>query len=293
MGYIPNIIARSLVMRKTSTIGLVTPYLGNPALIERIHGIQDACLSNNYLLITCLNEGRFEEETSQAEALISRKVDGIIITPTANSPRLREFIKGVEIPLVLMSEMMEGLDCDFVGEDDYEGAKIGMEYLLSLGHRDIAYFGSSPEIYSDSRIVKGYRDILEKRNIEHRKELVLWGNTDREILGRNVERLMNIVSPPTAIFAWSDILALEILSKLENMGKRVPEDISLMGYDNIDFLSLFHIPLTTISQPNFLIGHKTAELLLERIGASGNNEPPRKLIFKPELIVRRSTAQIK
>ncbi len=293
MGYIPNIIARSLVTNRTNTIGLITPYLGNPALIERIRGIQNACLSNNYLLITCLNEGHFEEELNQIEALIARKVDGIIITPTSNSLKLKEFIKKIEIPMVLMSEMIEGVDCDFVGEDDYEGAKTGMEHLISHGHRNIAYFGSFPEIYSDSRLVKGYRDTLEKHGIPYRKELVFWGNTDREMLSKNLERVIDTALPPTAIFAWSDVIAIDILSNLEKMGKQVPEDISILGYDNIDFLSLFHIPLTTVAQPNFLIGQKTVELLLECIERDGKNEPTGKLIFRPELIVRKSTGPVK
>ncbi|MBN1445915.1 MAG: LacI family DNA-binding transcriptional regulator [Candidatus Omnitrophica bacterium] len=293
MGYIPNIIARSLVTSKTNTIGLVTPYLGNPALIERLRGVQNACLSNKYLLITCLNEGGAEEELSQAEALIARKVDGIIITPTGNSIKLKEFISRIEIPVVLMSEMIEGTGCDFVGEDDYEGAKTGMEHLISLGHRNIAYFGSFPEIYSDGRLAKGYRDTLEKYGIPYRKELVLWGNTDRDILEKNVERVMNTVSAPTAIFAWSDIIAIDIMSKLGKMNINVPEDVSIIGYDNIDFLSLFHIPLTTVAQPNFLIGQKTVELLLECIERDGENEPTGKLIFRPELIVRKSTGPAK
>jgi len=293
LGYVPNVIARSLVTNRTSTIGLVTPYLGNPALIERIKGIQNTCFGNKYLLITCLNEGALEEETDQIEALISRKVDGIIITPTTNNAKLHELVSNIEIPVVLMSEMIEAANCDFVGEDDYEGARIGMEHLISLGHSNIAYFGESPEIYSDGRIIKGYRDTLEKYHIDYRNELVVWNNAERHMLEMNVEKVINVPVPPTSILAWSDVIAVDIMKKLEAMGKRVPEDVSIVGYDNIELLSLFHIPLTTISQPNFLIGQKITELLVERIENNGMNEPQRKLIFRPELVVRKSTAPVK
>ncbi|MCM8830013.1 MAG: LacI family transcriptional regulator [Candidatus Omnitrophica bacterium] len=293
LGYIPNFIARSLVTNKTHTIGLVTPYLGNPALFDRVRGVQNRCISSHYILITCLNEGEFKEEAMQIETLLSRKVDGLIITPSGESEELRSLIMKIECPVVLMSEMIEGLDYDFSGEDDYEGGKIATEYLITLGHRDIAYFGNSPDIYSDRCILKGYKDTLERYAIPYRSKHIFWGNTEKNTLEDNIEKLLSMPEPPTGIICWSDIIAIGVLNKLESMGKKVPGDISVVGYDNIEMLSLFHIPLTTIGQPNFLIGQKAVELLLERIENRETKEPARKVIFKPELIVRNSTGPVK
>lgn len=290
LGYIPNYIARSLVTNRTHTIGLVTPYLGNPALVERIRGIQNTCLEREYFLVSCLNEGKEKEERAQIKALLSRKVDGLILTPSSQSKELKNLIKEIEIPVVLMSEMIDGLDCDFVGEDDYEGGKIATEYLIKLGHRDIAYFGNSPDIYSDRCILKGYKDTLERYGIEFKKEYIFWGNAEEKILEDNIENLLT--NTATGIICWSDVIAIEVLKELEKRDKKVPEDISVVGYDNIEMLSLFHIPLTTIGQPNFLIGKKAVEVLLERI-EKRTDEPARKVIFKPELIVRGSTGRVK
>ncbi|MCM8817246.1 MAG: LacI family transcriptional regulator [Candidatus Omnitrophica bacterium] len=290
--YIPDYAARSLVTNKSFAIGLVTPYLANPALIERIRGIQNRCLSNQYVLITCFYEKDTRQEEKQIETLLSRKVDGLIITPIAENDELKNFIKKIDIPVVLLSEMLEGLECDFVGEDDYEGGRIATEHLIKLGHRNIAYFGNSPDVYSDRCITKGYKDTLEKYEIKFSQDYIFWGNTDKEILGKNIEKVLSFHQQVTGIICWSDIIAVEIVKKLESMNIKVPEDISVVGYDNIEMLSIFHMSLTTIGQPNFLIGQKAVSALLPSINGA-NLQPPQKIILKPELIIRNSTGQAK
>lgn len=289
LGYLPNSVARALVTKKTRTIGLVLPYLGNPTTIERIRGIQHVCHKNGYILISSLSEGSVEEERKQIEALISRRVDGVILTPMENDPCLIRSVKESGAPLVLMGELIDGVDCDFVAGNDFEGGRIATEHLFGLGHRRIAYFGSSARTYSDQNILSGYQDTLKKNSLKFRKELITWGNNEKERLKENLRKIMGLSAPPTAIIAWSDIMAINILDLLKNMDIKVPEDISLVGYDNIDFLSLFHIPLTTISVPNYQMGSKAASLLLERIEKSRRG-PFKKVVFNPELVVRSSTA---
>ncbi|MFH0796299.1 MAG: LacI family DNA-binding transcriptional regulator [Candidatus Omnitrophota bacterium] len=289
LGYLPNSIARSLVNKKTNALGLVTPYLENPTTYQRLKGIQDACLQNNYILISCLHEGNPKEEREQINALISRKVDGLILTPFGSDSNLLKMVTQSQIPFVLMSEMADGISCDFVGEDDFEGGRMATEYLISLGHKNIAYFGNSSQLYSDRQLLGGYQSGLKNHGIEFKEELVNWGNTTTQTLKDNLEKLISLQNKPTAIVAWNDLLAINILKSLEEKGLKVPEDMSIVGYDNIDFLSLFHIPLTTISQPNYEIGRKSAEILLERI-KRGEDGPVQKVIFKPELVVRKSTS---
>ena len=173
--------------------------------------------------------------------------------------------------------------------NDFEGGRIAIEHLVSLGHRRIAYFGSSPRTYSDRNILAGYQKALKDHALEFKKELVSWENNEKETLKKNLKKTVELPSPPTAIIAWSDIMAINILDLLKNMDIKVPEDISLVGYDNIDFLSLFHIPLTTISVTNYQMGNKAALLLLERIEKSRKG-PFQKIVFKPKLVVRNSTA---
>jgi len=290
-GYFPNSIAQALVTKTTKTIGLVTPYLGNPTLIERVKGIQEAAFASHHILISCLNEGSVEEEGEQIKALLSRRVDGIIITPVKYDEKLVEIIKKAAVPFVFMSEMINGISCDFTGDDDYNGGRLAAEHLVSLGHKRIAYFGTLSGVYSNKEVLKGYRKVLKEKAIKYDKNLITRGNHDKKVLEKNLTRVLALKNPPTAIFAWSDIMAIGILENLKQRKIKVPQDISLMGYDNMDFLSVFHIPLTTISQPNYQIGYTAAQLLLERI-EKGTEFPPRKIIHKPELVVRESTSSV-
>ena len=289
LDYRPNSIARALVTKKTRTLGLVLPYLGNPTTIERVRGIQHICHENGYTLISLLSEEGIEEERKQVEALVSRRVDGIIITPAENDPCLIRAVKESGIPLVLMSELIDRADCDFVVSNDFKGGRIATEHLVGLGHRRIAYFGSSPRTYFDQTFLTGYQKALKDHSLRFKKELVFWGNNEKERLKKNLEKVTELPSPPTAIIAWSDIMAINIIDRLKNMGLKVPEDISLVGYDNIEFLSVFHIPLTTISVPNYQMGSRAASLLLERI-EKGCRGPSRTVVFKPEIVVRESTS---
>ncbi len=290
LGYSPNSIARALVTRSTRTIGLVTPYLGNPTIIDRVRGLQESAFRNHHILISCLNEGDVEEEREQIEALVSRRVDGIVLTPIKHDKELLGILEKARIPFVFMSEMMEGVDCDFTGDDDYEGGRLAARHLVALGHRRIAYFGVSGEASSGRQVLRGCREVLEEHGVAPDEALNAFGNQDRGVLEENLTRVLALKDPPTAVFAWSDIMAMHILQGLKERNIRVPEDVSLVGYDNVEFLSFFHVPLTTISQPNYEIGSTAADLLVERI-EKGDQFLPRKVIFKPELIVRESTAR--
>jgi DNA-binding LacI/PurR family transcriptional regulator len=219
-------------------------------------------------------------------------VDGIILTPVKYDEKLLQIIKKATIPFVFMSEMIDGISCDFTGDDDCEGGRLATEHLASLGHKRIAYFGTSSEVYSNKEIIKGYRKILKEKAIKYDKNLITRGNRDKKVLEENLTKVLALENPPTAIFAWSDIMAIGILEALKEKGIKVPQDISLMGYDNMDFLSVFHIPLTTISQPNYQIGYTAAELLLERI-EKGVELPAKKIIHKPELVIRESTSKVR
>ncbi|MCX8081890.1 MAG: LacI family transcriptional regulator [bacterium] len=291
MGYIPNLMARSLVSKKTATIGFLTSFFDNPSHMDRLRGIQYICFKNHYTLISCFSEGK-DDEISNVKRLIARKVDGLIVTSSSNSSEVKALLKNVDVPLVLMSEMIDGLDCVYVGEDDYEGMRMATEHLISLGHKNIAYFGNSPNIPSDINMLNGYRYTLEKYGIPYRKDYTFWGNTEKDILKKNVISLINMENPPTGILCWSDSIALNVMKVLREAGKKVPEDVSIVGYDNIELLSFFDIPLTTVGQQTFMIGQKSAEVLFEMIEQSEkrNNQ---KIIFTPELIIRNSTGPVK
>ena len=286
MGYRPNFAARSLVTGQSMTLGVVTPYLIQPTIVERIRGIQNAAIDNGYIAIISFAERNSEEERKQIKTLLSRRVDGLILTPFKKDKIIIKRLQEDKVPFVFMSESIRGVRADFVGDDDKKGATLATEHLVKIGHTKIAYLGSSPETYSDTEMLKGYKEVLKKYKIRFYPEFITWGNNIKESVERNIIRVMRLKEHPTAIFAWSDMTAIWALEKLEELGFRIPSDVALIGYDNIEFSRFFHIPLTTISQPNYEIGYRSATLLLERIKEP--DAPKRKVVYKPKLIVRKS-----
>lgn len=285
IGYIPNSIAKSLVMKKTYTIGLILPYLGNPTTMERIKGIQDTLFKNRFILVTCFSEKKDRE--IYIKEMISRKVDGIILTPVMNSIKEVDILLDKKIPFVLMSENIEEGNFDFVGDDDFYGGKIATEHLIKIGHKKIAYFGVGGNIYSDNQIKKGYMEKLNEYGIK--EKYIIENDNDRNRLKENIIEVVK--KGVTGIICWSDLMAINLINILEGIKLKIPDDISVIGYDNIDFLSIFHIPLTTVSQPNYEIGKYAAILITERI--KNPDAKPKKIIFKPELVVRKTTKEVK
>ncbi|MDO9465212.1 MAG: LacI family DNA-binding transcriptional regulator [bacterium] len=288
LNYRPNPIARSLVTRKTNTLGLIMPYITNPAATERLRGIQHSALEREFMLISCLsaNDGK-DSEQKYFQMLCDRQVDGIIIMPIEKSTK--DFLShfSFNLPVVIMSECINHLPYDFVGNDDEEGGRLACEHLVKGGHKHIGYLGNSPSVYSDIEIIKGYRNILEKYHIKEKSNLITFGNTNRDALRKNIAGLMSLSPHPTAIMTWSDMIAFWALEELEKLNINVPRDMALIGYDNIELSAMFRVPLTTVAQSNYQIGTSAADCLIDRI-QDKLTDHPRKIIFKPSLIIRES-----
>ncbi len=288
LNYCPNSIARSLVTRKTNTLGLIMPYITNPASTERLHGIQYAALGREFMFISCLSENDGKDtEQKYFQMLCDRQVDGIIIMPIEKSTE--DFLShpSFNIPVVIMSEYINKLPYDFVGNDDEEGGRIACEHLVKGGHKYIGYLGNSPSVYSDIGIIKGYRNILEKHHIKENSKLITFGNTNRDALRKNISNLLSLSPRPTAIMTWSDMIAFWALEELEKLNVNVPGDMALIGYDNIELSAMFRIPLTTVGQSNYQIGASAADCLIDRI-QNKLTDHPRKIIFQPSLVIRES-----
>ena len=288
MNYRPNPIARSLVTRRTNTLGLIMPYITNPASTERLHGIQHAAFEREFMFISCLsanNDNNTEQKYFQM--LCDRQVDGIIIMPIEKNTKDFLSHRSSDISVVIMSECINNLPYDFVGNDDEEGGRIACEHLVKGGHKHIAYLGNSPSVYSDIEVIKGYRNVLEKHHIKESSKLITFGNTNRDTLRKNISNLMSLSPRPTAIMTWSDMIAFWCLEELEKLNIDVPGDMALIGYDNIELSAMFRIPLTTVGQSNYQIGASAADCLIDQI-QNKHTVHPRKIIFQPRLVVRES-----
>lgn len=288
-GYRPNEIAKSLVRRQSRTIGLLLTNIVNPTLTQTAQAAQMALTERGYTTLFATSSNSTENERHALETFLARQVDGILVYPTNHSDlhhivALRE----TRTPVVLMAgESPEGLDS--VSLDERLGARMLTEHLLGLGHRRIGFIDSGTLIGNPDKM-EGYRTALAAAGLPFDDGLVrlLRGSSPRS--GREgMADLVAAGSPPTAVFCSNDMIAVGAMAACQDQGLAVPEDISIAGFDDIEFAAYAHTPLTSVRNDPTEFARRAVQRLLDLMEADGALEPVRMRI-RPSLTLRRSTA---
>lgn len=290
--YNPNQLARSLRLKKTHTIGLVVPDISNPffAFVTRV--IQKHAYDAGYSLVVCNTDEDLNTETEQVLLLRGKGVDGFIIMPVGlDQNHIRELLE-YNKPLVLLDRCFDSIDANSVGVDNYTGAFMGTEHLIKNGHEEIAIIQGLPNTSTNSSRVRGYRDALLRYDIPVRDENIV-GNDFRKDNGYiETKLLLGRHKPPTALFTMSDLITLGALEAIYESGLSIPEDISIISFDEVDFAPFLKAPLTVVRQPRELLGQAAVKLLIDDIRFKGD-KPKQKVELKTELIVRESVRDLK
>ena len=289
LNYRPNPSARRLSLRKTLTIGVIVPFITNPSVIERLRGIIVGIESTEYDLIiynveTLQHRDRYFHEVPRRE-----RVDGLlIISLMPDDDDVREF-QEAQVPVVLVDTIHSGVPS--VAVDDVAGGRMATEHLIALGHRRVAFLGDvypNPFRFTSSYYrYLGYAHALADAGIPLRDEYVVTGEHSRQVAFDLAYQLLSLPEPPTAIFAASDNQALGVWAAAKSLGVRIPEDVSLVGYDDLDIS--YYLGLTTVHQPLFESGLEAARLLLAHMRGE---EVPAKTILPLRLEVRETTAPL-
>jgi LacI family transcriptional regulator len=285
LGYRPNRLARSLRLKKTKTIGVVIADVANPFFSTIIKHIEYESKLRNYSIIlrdTDENQAREEEAISQ---LAADPVDGLIIVPVQTSSASLVRLRSFNLPFVLVGRYFEALDCDYIVTDDEEGGYIATRHLIERGHRRIAFINGPPHISSARERLKGYRRAMGEYGIPVAEGWVRNDVISLEDGYRVCSELLAVSEFPSAIFAYSDYVAVGIIRALYEHGKTPGKDISLIGYDDIDYALCFERPLTTIRIPKRELAAGAVRILCDRIEASGAGSP-RQEKLKVSLIER-------
>ncbi len=289
LNYHPSSLARAMVSSETLTIGLVVSDNVSPFYAELAEGIEDRCFHEGYNVLLC-NSGRsIEKEIAYLNMLLSKRVDGVIyMTYHHGEERLQSF-KNQNIPVVTFDRTYEGVDSILL--DNYQGGYDATMHLLGLGHRRIGCIAGPDSPGRSQERVQGYLAAHAARGVDCADDMVVMG--DWTYAG-GYEAAQTLFTsrphPPTAVFACNDTMAVGVLSYLHRHGYRVPEEVSVVGYDNVLVSEYTHPPLTTIASPIQKIGHDLFDLLLARL--SGNlPEETRYVTVRGHLLVRESTAQ--
>ncbi len=292
VGYRPNLVARHLVQRQTTTVGIVVGDLANPFYSELAKLVEQRLSAHRYTTMICNTDGSPENERTRVEALLEHRVAGIVMLQLSGDTDVVGELRSQQVPLVVVSCWEDGSNC--VSIDDSAGAALAVGHLVELGHRRITYLSSSlVETRADADRLEGYERALAAAGLEATKATLRWERpaylrSDPRIL-HELERVLASEDPPTAFFVSNDLVAVDLIEALEELGVRVPEDVSVVGFDDIALAGLARISLTTVAQPREHLAGLAVEILLERIEAH-ETLPFRQVRLAPRLIVRESAA---
>ena len=282
--YRPNAVARSLVNKRSFLIGVMLSDLHNPFFVEIVDGIEQKALAAQYRALFNTGGRTADGESIAIETLLQLRTDGIILA----SPVLpsREILSAAATTqVVLVARPSRWPEVDSVANDDRAGARMAVEHLLELGHRSIAHIDGGRGAGASARRA-GYNDAM-RRFGSGAESLVVSGAYTEEGGAAGVSELLGSGARPTAIFAANDLAAVGALHTLERRGLKVPDDVSLVGYDNTSLAALGHINLTTIDQPRREMGAMAVKLLLDRLDE--NRARARHVLVEPKLVVRGTT----
>jgi LacI family transcriptional regulator len=291
LNYQPSALARSLRRQETRTIGVLLPQVDQPFFAALAFAIETALFENDYRMLLCSAQEDEEKEAAYAEILVRQRVDGIILVPTGRGTALLDLFAQRALPLVLVDRDLPGLNASRVLVDNFRGGYDGMAHLLQLGHRNVRVIGTTAYSLAMQQRMAGAEKALDDYGVPHDGELILSGALPQFDMG--VETALALLKGddlPTAIFALTDVTAVGVMHAAAKHGLRLPQDLSVVGFDDIPLAGYMIPSLTTVAQPIHDIGATAARLLLAPIAEP--MLPPETVELETRLIVRDSTMKI-
>jgi DNA-binding LacI/PurR family transcriptional regulator len=285
-GYTVSAVARSLVTRRTNTIGVVVTSIADPFVGEVVGGVEEFAVARQYSVILATCHADPDRELRAVRSLQERRVDGILVAASRVGALYLPVLQDLNTPLVLINNQYPGEFGYHVSIDNPSGARQITNHLIGLGHRRIAYIGDRFGLHSDTERCDGYRESLNDSGVPYDEALVVYGDGASDSGLHAMRQLLSLASPPTAVFCYNDMQAFGALRAARECGLHVPRDVSIAGFDDLFFCSYTDPPLTTFRQPKQEMGCDAAEILLDLL-AGGK---PRSIVKQGELIVRQSTA---
>jgi DNA-binding LacI/PurR family transcriptional regulator len=288
MGYLPSAVARSLVTRRTNTLGIVVTKITDLFFAEVIQGIEEAALSYGYSIILTNSAGQPEYELAAIQSLRERRVDGIILVAACASTESKQrlFSQPLETPIVIINNVHQEHIGFSVETDNLQGGCIATQHLLDLGHRRIAYIAGPVSEWDSVERQQGYVQTLQAAGVVVDSALMIRGDNLPAGGFQAMHQLLALPTPPSAIFCYNDVTALGAMRAAYSAGKSVPQDISIVGFDDISLAAYFEPPLTTVAQAKLEMGEKAVQMVLDLLAGQPVME---KSVLPSRLIVRASS----
>ena len=289
LGYRPNPVARSLRTRRSHTVGVLIPDLNNPLFPPIVRGLEDKLAAAGYVALIGNTDADASRERLIFEQMRARHVDGFVLATATLHDRLLAEVAAADLPVVLMNRLSQDYSFPSVSVDNEQGARMAISHLARLGHTRIAHIAGPQEASTGVSRLRGFREGMAAHGLEVREDLIAYaGRYTVEDGTRCARELLTAHGGFTAVAAANDMLAVGCYTALDEAGLQCPDDISVIGFNDMPFIDRLRPPLTTVRFPHYQLGTEAAQLLLERIG---EREAPVKILYlAPELIVRGSTA---
>lgn len=288
LGYRPNSLARGLRKGESKTIGLIVPDNSNPFFAEILRSIENIGYANGYSVILCNSDGDIEKEITYTELLFAKQVDGIIFITTNNSCEHLQQLTNNGIPIIVIDRDIPLKGTDVLLVDNFQGGYEATRYLIELGHRQIACITGPSLLTPSAERVNGYRQALAQAGIAENPEWIVAGDFQFQGGENGIEKLLRLENRPTAVFTCNDLMALGVLRGLRKTSLSVPDDLSLVGFDDIPLASVVSPSLTTIAQPILKISELAIELLINRIQNKNNEFEEKHIVLPTQIVIRES-----
>ncbi len=291
LDYFPDSLAQGLKSRRTNTIGLIVPEIKHHFFSSAISGIEDVTYNSGFTILVCQSNEDVEREKINLKALVSNRIAGLLVSISQTTTDITHFdiLKKRGIPVVFFDRTLENMPGSRVVVDDCNGAYNAVTHLIRNGYKRIAHIAGPENISIGKQRFEGYRQALADHNMPCLEERVIRGGFRQADGEAAADRLIRMETPPDAVFAVNDPVAIGAFIRLKKHKIDIPGEMALVGFSNNPVSSLIDPPLTTVEQPSYEIGRDAARLLLKQIKQEGPRKPDIEHILKTKLIIRQSS----
>lgn len=290
LNYRPNAIASALASKRTYTLGLLVPDISNPFFAEIARAVEDRGHQLGYSVIICSTDNNEEKVKRYVSLLKQKQVDGVIIGTGVSHGELLKPLQEHSLAITLIARDHPELGASCVRVHDLDGGRLAAEHLLRLGHRRLAVLAENERVTSSGERVRGFVETAASFGVELPPDHIAVCDHKIEDGYRRAKAMLQLAGQPTGLFCCNDLLAIGALQAIRELGLRVPEDCSVVSFDDTILARVTDPPLTVIAQPIEEMGRLAVDLVVQDL--SGQDDPARRMVLPPELVVRGSTAPL-
>lgn len=286
LDYRPSRIARSLRVKRSSTMALIISDIQNPFFTSLVRGVEDVAHEHGYGVFLCNSDEDADKESLYVNLLLAERVAGVVVSATRETDSPCRKLVEADMPVVAVDRRMGDLDVDTVVVDNVDGAYQAVSHLVGLGHRRIGIIGGPLWTTTGRERLEGYRKALSQHKIELDRKLIIAGDFKQSGGYRMALGLLELDNPPSAIFAGNNLTTLGALNAIHEKGLSIPHDVAIIGFDDMPWAASLNPPLTAVAQPTYALGCTAADLLFKRLA-----DPERQIVevvLRTTLVVRDS-----